>query len=142
MERNEILPVVEKAAAERGCSIVELCVDDDNNIELTIDRDGGADLADCEFVHRAVLSAFNRDIEDYALTVGSVGISPEEADRLLSESLPVAQSQPEEKAEEKPEEKAAPQAESQPEEKPEAQATPQAEAQPATQAAAQPAPKA
>ena len=35
-------------------------------------------------VHRAVLAAFDRDIEDYALTVSSVGISAEEADALLS----------------------------------------------------------
>jgi ribosome maturation factor RimP len=59
-------------------------VDDDNNIEVTIDKQGGADLSDCEYVHRAVLAAFDRDIEDYALTVGSVGISAEEADSLLS----------------------------------------------------------
>lgn len=85
MERFEIQPVVEKAAQERGCTLVELSVDDDNNIEVTIDREGGADLQDCEYVHRAVLAAFDRDIEDYALTVGSVGISPEEADGLLAE---------------------------------------------------------
>lgn len=84
MERNELLPVVEQAAKERGCALVQIDVDDDNNIEVTIDKQGGADLSDCEYVHRAVLAAFDRDIEDYALTVGSVGISAEEADSLLS----------------------------------------------------------
>ena len=84
MERQELLPVVEQAAKQRGCTLVQLEVDDDNNIEVTIDRDGGADLADCECVHRAVLAAFDRDVEDYALTVGSVGISAEEADSLLA----------------------------------------------------------
>ena len=85
MEKYEIQPIVEKAAAERGCALVELSVDDDNNIEVVIDREGGADLQDCEYVHRAVLAAFDRDIEDYALTVGSVGVPAEEADRLLAE---------------------------------------------------------
>jgi len=30
-----------------------------------------------------VLAAFDRDVEDYALTVGSLGISREEADEIL-----------------------------------------------------------
>ncbi len=85
MEKNELLPVVEQAVAERACTLSGLELDDDNNIEITIDKAGGADLADCEYVHRAVLAAFDRDIEDYALTVGSLGISSEEADRLLSQ---------------------------------------------------------
>ena len=85
MEALELKPVVEKAAAECGCRVVEIKVDDDNNIELTIDKAEGASLADCEYVHRAVLAAFDRDIEDYALTVGSLGISSEEADRMLAE---------------------------------------------------------
>lgn len=84
MEKTELQPVLDKAAAERGCRVVEIAADDDNNFDVTIDKDGGADLADCEFVHRAVLAAFDRDIEDYALTVGSLGISPEEADTLLA----------------------------------------------------------
>ena len=84
MEKKELQPVLEKAAAERACSIVALELDDDNNIEVTIYKEGGADLADCEYVHRAVLAAFDRDIEDYALTVGSAGISSEEADQMLS----------------------------------------------------------
>ena len=85
MEALELKPVVEKAAAECGCRVVEIKVDDDNNIELTIDKPDGASLSDCEYVHRAVLAAFDRDIEDYALTVGSLGISSEEADRMLAE---------------------------------------------------------
>ena len=85
MEKNEILPVVEKTCAERACTLVQLDVDDDNNIEVTIDKPEGADLSDCEFVHRAVLAAFDRDIEDYALTVGSAGISAEEADAMMNE---------------------------------------------------------
>jgi len=84
MEKTELQPVLDKAASERGCRVVEIVADDDNNFDVTIDKDGGADLADCEFVHRAVLAAFDRDIEDYALTVGSLGISPEEADTLLA----------------------------------------------------------
>lgn len=74
------------AAAERGCNVVELTLDDDNNIELIIARDGAPiELGDCEHVHRAILKEFDRDVEDYSLTVSSQGISAQEADELLKE---------------------------------------------------------
>ena len=85
MDRTEFEKVVEKAVAERGCSLVDIMFNDDDNVfEVTIDK-AGADvgLADCEYVHRAVLAAFDRNVEDYALTVGSVGIDAAEADEML-----------------------------------------------------------
>lgn len=85
MDEKILRNTLEKAAAERGCILAGLKLDDDNNIEVLIDREEGeVDLADCTYVHRAVLAAFDRDVEDYALTVSSVGISAEEADTLLS----------------------------------------------------------
>lgn len=85
MIQEELRNVVEKAAAERGCVLVDLMFNDDDNIfEVTIDRrDGAVELVDCEHVHRAVLDAFDRNIEDYALTVSSLGIDADEADELL-----------------------------------------------------------
>ena len=84
MDRTEFEKVVEKAVAERGCSLVDIMFNDDNVFEVTIDKaDADVDLADCEYVHRAVLAAFDRNIEDYALTVGSVGIDAAEADEML-----------------------------------------------------------
>jgi len=86
MEVQDIQKVVEQAARDRGCTVVEIKGDDDNNFDITIDKaEGSVDLQDCEYVHRAVLDAFDRDIEDYSLTVGSKGISAEEAEALLSE---------------------------------------------------------
>ncbi|SKC54664.1 Putative ribosome maturation factor RimP [Bacteroidales bacterium WCE2004] len=85
MDRTEFEKVVEKAVAERGCSLVDIMFNDDDNVfEVTIDKaDADVELADCEYVHRAVLAAFDRNIEDYALTVGSVGIDAAEADEML-----------------------------------------------------------
>ena len=86
MKQDEFIKVVEKAAAERACSVVDIMWNDDDNIfEVTIDKADATpvDLEDCEYVHRAVLAAFDRDKEDYALTVGSRGIDAEEADELL-----------------------------------------------------------
>ena len=85
MDQDAFNKVVETAAKERGCVLVEIKFDDDDNVfEVTIDKpEADVDLADCEYVHRAVLKAFDRDVEDYALTVSSLGIDPDEADELL-----------------------------------------------------------
>lgn len=90
MEKEKLENVIVKAASERDCRMVELTFNDDDNVfEVTIDKvEAGSpvDLQDCEYVHRAVLKAFDRDVEDYALTVSSLGISAEEADRMLGSS--------------------------------------------------------
>ena len=85
MIRSEFEAVLLKAATEKGCKVVELLFDDDENVfEVTIDKESGSvDIEDCEYVHRAILDAFDRNVEDYSLTVSSVGLSPEEADKLL-----------------------------------------------------------
>lgn len=85
MERDRFQKVVEDAARERGCVLVGIDFNDDDNVfGVIIDKeDGEVDLSDCEFVHRAVLAAFDRDVEDYALTVSSAGITPDEADEML-----------------------------------------------------------
>lgn len=85
MEIDQLTRTVSAAAQECACSVVDVKMDDDNNIEVTIDKESSpVDLEDCEFVHRAVLKAFDRDVEDYALTVSSLGISGAEADEILS----------------------------------------------------------
>lgn len=85
MELDSLKKIVLAAAQERACSVVDVKLDDDNNIEVIIDKEASpVDLGDCEFVHRAVLKAFDRDVEDYALTVSSLGISGSEADEILS----------------------------------------------------------
>lgn len=85
MDLVKFREVVRMAADERGCEIVDLMLNDDDNVfEVVIDRkEGNVDLGDCEYVHRAVLAAFDRNIEDYALTVGSAGIDAAEADEML-----------------------------------------------------------
>lgn len=85
MNRTEFESVLGKAVADRDCELVELLFNDDDNVfEITIDRKSSpVELADCEYVHRAILAAFDRNIEDYSLTVSSAGLSPEEADEIL-----------------------------------------------------------
>lgn len=86
MDLQKFKEVVESAARERGCIVADMSLNDDDNVfEVIIDREGGdVDLADCEHVHRAVLANFDRNIEDYALTVSSAGIDAAEADEILN----------------------------------------------------------
>lgn len=88
MDRTAFESVLKEAVSQRGCVLADLDWDDDDNIfVVTIDKEGSdVELSDCEFVHRALLAAFNRDIEDYSLTVTSAGISADEADEILSRS--------------------------------------------------------
>lgn len=85
MERIELEKVLNLAAEQRGVKVVAIDFDEDDNvIEVTIDKeDADVNLGDCEYVHRAVLDAFDRNIEDYALTVTSLGIGGAEADEML-----------------------------------------------------------
>ena len=86
MKQDEFIKVVEQAAAECACKVFDIMYNDDDNVfEVTIEKLDASpvDLADCEFVHRAVLAAFDRNVEDYALTVGSRGIDAAEADEML-----------------------------------------------------------
>ena len=85
MEKEALTCVLEKAAGERGCVLVDLAYDDDDNVfTATIDKqDADVELSDCEYVHRAVLAAFDRNIEDYSMTVTSLGIDAAEADEML-----------------------------------------------------------
>lgn len=86
MDLQKFKEVVGNAARERGCIVADMSLNDDDNVfEVIIDREGGdVDLADCEYVHRAVLTNFDRNIEDYALTVSSAGIDAAEADEILN----------------------------------------------------------
>ena len=88
MDRSEFQRVLDNAASQRDCRVIDLMFNDDDNVfEVTLTKiqtGKRVDLQDCEYVHRAILAAFDRDVEDYALTVSSAGLSAEEADALLS----------------------------------------------------------
>lgn len=61
--------------AGTGLSLVEVTVSDDNDIEITITRDGGGvSIDDCVDLSRHVESKLDRDKEDFSLTVSSAGI--------------------------------------------------------------------
>jgi ribosome maturation factor RimP len=75
MDKKAITGKIEEAVARRGCFLVDVTVSKGNEIVLTIEKDSGSvDLSDCAAVNDAFLAAFDKDVEDYALTVTSAGL--------------------------------------------------------------------
>ena len=61
--------------AGRGCFIVDVSVSKDNDIVLTIESENGKiELEDCVSLSRFFETKFDREAEDYSLTVSSAGL--------------------------------------------------------------------
>ena len=54
--------------------LIDATCSPDNDIEITIDSDSQVDIDDCIALNDKILSAFDRDQEDYSLTVTSAGL--------------------------------------------------------------------
>jgi ribosome maturation factor RimP len=75
MEKSLIIETIGPAVKDRGCFIVDVTVSKDNDIVLTIEKEtGDVDLDDCVALNDAFLAAFDKDVEDYSLTVSSAGL--------------------------------------------------------------------
>lgn len=75
IDRNALTQVVEQAIAGTDLFVVRIAVSRDNVVEVDLDSMTSVTIDQCVMVNNAVLEAFDRDIEDYELTVGSYGIS-------------------------------------------------------------------
>ena len=74
MERIAIIEVAEKALEGTDMFVVECKITPDNTIDLTVDSDTSVSIDACAMINRAISDAFDRDVEDYSLTVASAGI--------------------------------------------------------------------
>lgn len=75
MNISEIIDAIGAEIVARGLYIVEINISKDNDIELTIEsEDGVVELDDCVAVSRFFESCFDREKEDYSLTVTSAGL--------------------------------------------------------------------
>ncbi len=75
IKTSDIIEAIESEIAARGCFIVDVCVSKDNDIVLTIESEKGKiELEDCVSLSRFFESKFDREIEDYSLTVSSAGL--------------------------------------------------------------------
>ena len=76
INKEKLTQVVEQALQGGDLFLVDVAIDHQEAVvEVTIDGMQGVTLDDCVRVNDAVLTAFDRDKEDFELTVGSYGIS-------------------------------------------------------------------
>ena len=75
IDKKELIQVVNDALEGTSLFLVEVKVSADNVIDIALDSMDDISIDDCVRVNDIVLNAFDRDVEDYELTVGSYGIS-------------------------------------------------------------------
>lgn len=75
MNATEISDAIKGEIVARGFFIVEINVSADNDIEITIESENGiVTLDDCVEINRLFEEKFDREKEDYSLTVTSAGL--------------------------------------------------------------------
>lgn len=74
MDIKEITLAAEKALEGTDMFVVECTIAPDNTIDLTLDSDTSVSIDACAMINRAIGEKFDRDVEDYSLTVASAGI--------------------------------------------------------------------
>ena len=75
MNVSDIIDAIGGEIVARGCFIVDVSVSKDNDITLTIDSENGKiELDDCVSLSRYFETKFDREVEDYSLTVSSAGL--------------------------------------------------------------------
>jgi ribosome maturation factor RimP len=75
MNVSVIKDAINDEIVARGCFIVDVSVSKDNDITLTIEKEEGTiELDDCVSLSRFFETKFDREVEDYSLTVSSAGL--------------------------------------------------------------------
>ena len=74
MDVKEIIAVAEQALEGTDMFVVDYSITPDNTIELILDSDTLVSIDTCAMLNHAIGEKFNRDEEDYSLTVASAGI--------------------------------------------------------------------
>lgn len=75
MNVSEIKDALQSELVARGCFLVDVSVSKDNDIVVTIESENGKiELDDCVSLSRYFETQFDREVEDYSLTVSSAGL--------------------------------------------------------------------
>ena len=75
MNASVIIDAINDEIVARGCFIVDISVSKDNDIILTVEKEEGIiELDDCVSLSRFFETKFDREVEDYSLTVSSAGL--------------------------------------------------------------------
>ena len=73
INKNRVLEVATKKAKEMGCFIVDVKVSSNNLITILFDHKKGVFLNDCMLMSKFIEENFDREVEDYELSVSSPG---------------------------------------------------------------------
>lgn len=73
--RNFVEEYVANHGEALGIFVVDVSVDGDNNVVVSLDSEGGVDLDFCGALTRGFGERFNQDEYDYSLEVGSCGLT-------------------------------------------------------------------
>ena len=74
MDIKEVAAVAEKALEGSDMFVVDCTITPDNTIDIILDSDTRVSIDACAMLNRAIGEKFDRDVEDYSLTVASAGI--------------------------------------------------------------------
>ena len=75
MKISEIKDAIEGEIVARGLYLIDITVSKDNDIEVTVEAEEGVvELDDCVALSRYFETCFDREVEDYSLTVTSAGL--------------------------------------------------------------------
>lgn len=73
--KENIKEVATRKANEINGFIVDVNISANNSIEVLFDKENGVHIEDCLSISRYIHSEFDRDVEDYSLTVCSPGLT-------------------------------------------------------------------
>ena len=75
MNVSEIKDAISSEIVARRCYIVDITISKENDVEITIEsEEGTVELDDCVAISRYFETCFDREAEDYSLTVTSAGL--------------------------------------------------------------------
>lgn len=75
MKVSDIIDAIGDEIVARNLFIVDISVSADNDVEITVEsEDSVVELDDCVSISRLFESKFDRNVEDYSITVGSAGL--------------------------------------------------------------------
>ncbi len=72
--KENIKTLIEDYLAGNSLFLVDINISKDNDIEITIDSPERVDIENCAEINRIVCNEYDRDVEDYSLTVTSAGL--------------------------------------------------------------------
>ena len=75
MNVSEIVDAIGSEIVARGFFLVDISLTKDNDVTITVESEAGiVELDDCVSLSRLFESKFDREVEDYSLTVSSAGL--------------------------------------------------------------------